>query len=137
VDDAVTAALSGLTVLHQNVPVVAAHLRNGREWEGNLGLASVMQITKTLLTLAATVGHLTGREHVMPDHLAGNRAAEAGVEAAVESMVGSQQAGDWTSLADTLEHRFLAALAELRPVLERLRAGDPDPEPDEPYGLAG
>ena len=57
VDDAVTAALSGLDVLEQNVPVVALNLRQGRTWEGNLGLASVMQITRTLVTLAATISH--------------------------------------------------------------------------------
>jgi hypothetical protein len=138
VDDAVTAALSGLDVLEQNVPVVASHLRQGRTWEGNLGLASVMQITRTLVTLAATIAHLTGRSDDVEARLIGSREATATIQSLVASMVASQQQGDWTSLADTLQHGFLSALWQWRPVFESLRAGDPEPEPDpEPYGLAG
>jgi hypothetical protein len=137
VDDAVTAALSGMEVLEQNVPVVAAQLRTGREWDGNLGLASVMQITRTLVTLAATVSHLTGHDQALQRALTADAELQQGVEAAVEAMVVSQQAGDWTVLADTLEHRFLQALRQWRPVFESFRAGDPEPEPDNFYGLAG
>jgi hypothetical protein len=117
----VLVAESGLAVLSGGSRRIASAFRGDDIAGANQQLAELLDAVRNLTTLTGAIGQVSGID--LPTLASGSvpvdRAID-GVTAALGTLVGCQQAGDWAAVADGLELQLAPALAGWRDVLEAI-----------------
>lgn len=127
VEGAIQVALASLDVLEQHAHELADGFRWNQVAAANLGLADLMQGTRTMLALASMTADVTGAD-LEALCGGGSQNVDEDTRLAVGRLIECEEQEDWPALADTLDQDFASALGQWRDVFSAL-ASRPVPDP--------